>query len=146
VSDGHLSLAIALPGWLMTQLNEAAAYDLRTPEAEALWLIRDGLARMDARRAPRPRRTALEDRLEAAKPLFAELAAAYAEAGCPSTRSVTAAAREAGHSISHTTVHDILIQKRAPSWQVTEAFAAGIGADAGRFKAAWVQAREPAHD
>jgi hypothetical protein len=146
IYGGDAPLTVMLPAGLMRQLAVAAAHDLRAPEAEALWLIRDGLARLDARRAPRPRRVTLEDRLEAATPLFAELAAAYAEAGRPSTRQVTAAAREARHSISHTTVHDILIRKRVPSWAVTEAFAAGLGISPGRFKAAWAQAWEPLHD
>lgn len=138
MSDGHLDLTIHLPGELMGRLEQAARNDLRTPEAEAAWLIRDALIRLDTVVNSRTRR----DRLRDSGPLRDLLSAAIMEAGKPSHREIARAACAQHQQISHTTVSEIVRGAHFPSWALVEAIAAGLGTSPGRFRAAWEKAAE----
>lgn len=137
MSDGHLDLTIHLPGELMALLTVAARNDLRTPEAEAAWLLRDALIRMDTVVVnARTRRDRLRDSTE----LRARLNAVIMECGRPSHRKIARAACAQGHSISHTTVSEILRGAHFPSWGLIEAIAAGLGVSPAQFRPAWEKA------
>jgi hypothetical protein len=136
VSDGYV-LTVKVPSELMDLLLQTARRDLRTPEDQALWLIRDGLFRAD----PGPlARTSRKDRLRAAGPLTAQLRAAFRQAGQPSHRAVARQAIARQHQISHTTLSEVMRGTHFPSWQLVEAIAAGLGTDPDRFRSAWEQA------
>lgn len=133
----HLDLTVHLPGELMALLEVAARRDLRTPEAEAAWLIRDKLTQMDTVIVnARTRRDRLRDSTE----LRARLNAAIMEAGKPSHRKIARAACEQGFQISHTTVSEILRGAHFPSWGLVEAIAAGLGVSPAQFRPAWEKA------
>jgi Helix-turn-helix domain len=137
MSDGHLDLTVHLPGELMGQLEQAARNDLRTPEAEAAWLIRDGLIRLDTIVVnSRIRRDRLRDSTE----LRARLNAVIMEGGKPSHRAIARAASEQGCQISHTTVSEILRGAHFPSWGLVEAIAMGLGVNPAQFRPAWEKA------
>jgi transcriptional regulator with XRE-family HTH domain len=137
MTDGCLPLAIELPGEIMAQLEEAAKAELRTPEAQALWLIRDGLGRMGARVATGKTR---QERLRDAGLLRSQLTDAIVAKGRPSHREIARAAETRGYSISHTTVSEIMRGAHFPTWQLVEAIAFALDTSPDKFRAAWEKA------
>lgn len=132
-------LALELPDEIMALLEQAARHDLRTPEAEAAWLLRDALTRLDTVIVnSRTRRERLRD----SGPLREQLSAAIMAAGKPSHREIARTAEARGYSISHTTVSEILRGAHFPSWRLVEAIAFALNTRPDRFRAAWEKAAE----
>ena len=137
MSEGDARLTVVVPAELYALLEEAARADLRTPDAEALWLIRDGLARMDARVVTGKTR---QQRLRDAGLLRSQLTDAIVAKGRPSHREIARAAEARGYSISHTTVSEIMRGVHFPTWQLVQAIAFALDTSPDKFKAAWEKA------
>jgi hypothetical protein len=82
------------------------------------------------------RKTAAE-RIRDAQPLFTAITQAHEAAGHPSLRAMQQTARDHGHYISHTSIHDFLAGKRLPSRGTVEAVAAATGADLDQLIRLW---------
>jgi hypothetical protein len=126
-------LSLDVPDDLMAWLRGQAEESFRTPDGQALWLLRQAWSHaIPARPGPDP---------EALQVLAAELRKARAQAGAPSVRVIAARARQAGGQMSHTTVNDSLRGLTLPSWPTLERIVTALDGDAERFRALWVQAR-----
>lgn len=117
----------------MEWLRGLAEDSFRTPDGQALWLLRQAWSHaIPARPQPDP---------EALRFLAAELREARAQAGGPSVRVIAAKVRQEGGQMSHTTVNDSLRGLMLPSWPTLERIVTALNGDAEHFRALWVQAR-----
>lgn len=134
-------LSIRIPPALLAEFVKLADDECRTPVEQALWLIKRAVEADRARQGYRYHRLSREQRLARSHDLLAELQLAYTDAGKPSYRKLqTIIADNNDGTISHTTLHQVLTGKIAPSWPVTQKISRALGADEERIHSLWVKA------
>lgn len=133
-------LAVSVPGDLMEQFRALAEKQFRTPEQQALWLIKlavDSASKADSEGPPGKR----ELRLAAVQPLLAELRSLWLLSGGPSSRVVSDMIyRQTATRISHTTVNSLVNGTAPPTWPTLEKVVKALGGDVEHFGRLWAAA------
>jgi len=124
-----MELRIDLPDELAGELAAAAEAQLRTPEAQAAWILRSALKNA-ANGAGR------QQRLARYQPVLKELRELHLQAGKPSIRDIaerTGLGRGPVHLALSGTVS-------APSLRTLDAMVRDLGGDTEHFRAMWIEA------
>jgi hypothetical protein len=133
-------LTIDVPDDLMARLSDIAEAELRTPESQALWFLREAINNPVKGRQV----TAVPDatRLAYFQPVFAELKRLHLQAGKPSCRAVAddIRRRDKGYTVAHSTVNNMLLGVSAPSWPALERVTTALNGDIARMKQLWMTA------
>ena len=140
------TLAVEVPDDVMEQFRALAETECRSPEGEALWLIKQAVDAAGRREFHLARHSqdvrTLTERLASAQPLFAELKTLHLLAGGLSSRAIAkTVTHKTARKITHTTVNQALTGKHVPSWPVLESIVKVLDGDAEHYRALWVQAR-----
>jgi hypothetical protein len=130
-------LTIDVPEDIMRQLQEIASTELRTPESQALWFLREAL-----NRKPRKKQQTLTARLVPYQPIFDELKRLCLLQGNPSCRMIAEAVRrrDKGYTISHSTVNTVITGTSVPAWAPLEKITVALNGNPGAMKQLWLAA------
>lgn len=126
----------------LAMLQSAAAAEVRTPEAQAVWYLTNAL---DAGKYWATRRAARAADVDAYRrrcfaPVLAELQALHRKTGW-SGREISARSGLGGYrQVSHTTVNTILSGRQVPfNWRIVESIVHALGGDEEHFTELWKQ-------
>jgi hypothetical protein len=133
-------LSINVPEDIMSRLQEVADAELRTPESQALWFLREALNRQPRRKQDQAETRAV--RLVPYQPVFAELKRLCLQQGNPSSRMIAEAIRrrDKGYTISHSTVSAVIAGTAVPAWPSLEKITIALNGDLASMKQLWVGA------
>lgn len=123
-------LTIPVPDDLMVWLAAAAERNCRTPQGQALWLLKN--ARGESQRGT--------DKV-AKQALFAELQKLHENAGLPTFRVLTERIRQRNGNTSLSTVHSAITGKLLPSWTHVESIVIALDGNTEHFRDLWIKAR-----
>jgi len=131
-------LTVNVPDDLMQQFRELAGRQFRTPEQQALWLIK--LA-VDPASRNGPAKPHGGQRQASAQSLLAELRSLWLLRGGPSSRVVSRMIYEkTAAKVCHTTVSVLMNGTGNPTWPTLEKVVKALDGDTERFRQLWAAA------